>query len=153
VQPSDPFACPTLQSTGLCNPATTLPGQGLRGIGIGNPDGHISARPNQIAAVQMTKSVAQWFSTSSFQTASGQFGNTGYGSLMGPGMQKWDMALAKNTRVGDRVNIQLRAEAFDVFNHPNFAGVDSNMGDGASFGTVNSDHEPRILQLGGKVTF
>jgi hypothetical protein len=153
VQPSDPFACPTLSSTGLCNPATTLPGQGLRGIGIGNPDSHIAARPNQIAAVQMTKSVAQWFSTSSFQTAAGQFGNTGFGSLLGPGMQKWDMALAKNTRIGDRVNIQLRAEAFDVFNHPNFAGVDSNMGDGASFGTVNSDHEPRILQLGGKVTF
>jgi Carboxypeptidase regulatory-like domain/TonB-dependent Receptor Plug Domain len=153
VQPSDPYACPTLQSTGLCNPATTLAGQGLRGIGIGNPDGHISARPNQIAPVQMTKSVAQWFSTSSFQVANGQFGNTGYGSLLGPGMQKWDMALAKNTKVAERINIQLRAEAFDVFNHPNFAGVDSNMGDGASFGTVNSDHEPRILQLGAKVTF
>ena len=152
VQPNDPFACPTLPS-GLCDPATTLPGQGLRGIGIGNPDGHIAARPNQIAAVQKTKSVAQWFSTSSFQPAAGQFGNTGYGSLLGPGLQKWDMALAKNTRIGDRINIQLRAEAFDVFNHPNFDGVDSNMGDGSSFGTVNADHEPRLLQLGGKITF
>jgi hypothetical protein len=152
VQPSDPYACPTLQ-TGLCDPANTLPGQGLRGIGIGNPDGHISARPNQIAPVHMTKSVAQWFSTSSYQTAVGKFGNTSYGSLLGPGMQKWDMALAKNTKVGERVSIQLRAEAFDVFNHPNFSGVDSSIGDGASFGTVNSDHEPRLLQLGGKVTF
>ena len=153
VQSSDPYACPTLQSTGLCDPANTLPGQGLRGIGIGNPDGHIAARPNQIGPVHMTKTVAQWFTTSSYQAAAGSFGNTGYGSLLGPGMQKWDMALAKNTRVGDRVNIQLRAEAFDVFNHPNFSGVDSNINDGASFGTVNSDHEPRILQLGGKVTF
>lgn len=152
VQPSDPYACPTLPS-GLCDPANTLPGQGLRGIGIGNPDSHIAARPNQIAPVHMTKSVAQWFSTSSFQPAVGQFGNVGYGSLLGPGLQKWDMALAKNTKVWEGVNIQLRAEAFDVFNHPNFAGVDSNMGDGASFGTVNSDHEPRILQLGAKVTF
>jgi hypothetical protein len=40
-----------------------------------------------------------------------------------------------------------------VFNHPNFSSVDSNMGDGASFGTVNGDHEPRLLQLGAKVTF
>ena len=153
VQSSDPYACPTLQSTGLCDPANTLPGQGLRGIGIGNPDSHISARPNQIGPVHMTKTVAQWFTTPSYQAAAGSFGNTGYGSLLGPGMQKWDMALAKNTRVGDRVNIQLRAEAFDVFNHPNFSGVDSNINDGTSFGTVNSDHEPRILQLGGKVTF
>jgi hypothetical protein len=63
------------------------------------------------------------------------------------------MALAKNTKAWEGINIQLRAEAFDVFNHPNFAGVDSNMGDGANFGTVNSDHEARILQLGAKVTF
>jgi hypothetical protein len=97
--------------------------------------------------------VAQWFSTSSYQVAAGHFGNTGYGSLVGPGMQKWDMALAKNTKIAEFVNLQLRAEAFDVFNHANFAGVDSNIDDGASFGTLNSDHEPRILQLGAKVTF
>ena len=153
VQSSDPYACPTLASTGQCDPANTLPGQGLRGIGISNPDGHISARPNQIAAVHMTKIVAQWFTTSSYQAAAGSFGNTSYGSLIGPGLQKWDMALAKNTKIGEWINLQLRAEAFDVFNHPNFAGVDSNINDGASFGTVNSDHEPRILQLGGKIVF
>jgi hypothetical protein len=68
-------------------------------------------------------------------------------------MQKWDMALAKNTKIGEYVNLQLRAEAFDVFNHPNFLTVDSSISDGASFGTVNGDHEPRILQLGGKITF
>jgi hypothetical protein len=153
VQASDPFACPTLQSTGGCDPALTLPSQGLRGIGIGNPDGHIAARPNQIAPVHMPRTVAQWFSTSSYQAAAGAFGNTSSGSLYGPGMQKWDMALAKNTSVFERVNIQLRAEAFDVFNHPNFLTVDNSISDGASFGTVNSDHEPRILQLGAKVTF
>ncbi len=63
------------------------------------------------------------------------------------------MALAKNTKVGEYINLQLRAEAFDVFNHPNFLTVDSGLNDGASFGTVNADHEPRILQLGAKVTF
>ncbi|HEY1647433.1 MAG TPA: TonB-dependent receptor [Terracidiphilus sp.] len=159
VQGSDPYACPTLASgpnAGLCdtNPADGfVPGQGLRGIGIGNPDGHIAARPNQVAAIHMTRTPAQWFSPSSFQTAAGHFGNTSSGSLYGPGMQKWDMALAKNTKIGEYVNLQLRAEAFDVFNHPNFLTVDSSISDGASFGTVNGDHEPRILQLGGKITF
>jgi hypothetical protein len=155
VQASDPFACPTL-STGLCdtNPADGyVAGQGLRGLGIGNPDGHIAARPDQIAAVTMTKKPSQWFSTSSYQAAAGHFGNTSNGSLLGPGMQKWDMALAKNTKIGELLSIQLRAEAFDVFNHPNFSGVDSSMADGANFGTINGDHEPRILQLGAKVIF
>jgi hypothetical protein len=155
VQSSDPYACPTLAS-GLCdtNPADGYqPGQGLRGIGIGNPDSHIAARVDQISPVHMTKSVAQWFSTSSYQAAAGHFGNTGAGSLLGPGLQRWDMALAKNTAVFEHVNIQLRAEAFDVFNHPNFSTVDASISDGASFGEVNGDHEPRILQLGAKVTF
>ena len=101
----------------------------------------------------MPRTVAQWFSTSSYQAAAGAFGNTSSGSLYGPGMQKWDMALAKNTSVFERVNIQLSADAFDVFNHPNILTVDNSISDGASFGTVNSDHEPRILQLGAKVTF
>jgi Carboxypeptidase regulatory-like domain/TonB-dependent Receptor Plug Domain len=153
VQASDPYACPTLATSGLCDPSSTLPGQGLRGLGIGTPDSHIAARVDQIAPVQMTKKVAQWFSTSSYQVAAGHFGNTGSGSLLGPGLQRWDMALAKNTKVGEYINIQLRAEAFDVFNHPNFSGVDDSISDGASFGTVNADHEPRILQLGAKVTF
>jgi hypothetical protein len=51
------------------------------------------------------------------------------------------------------VNVQLRAEAFDVFNHPNFLTIDNSISDGAKFGIVNADHEPRILQLGAKVTF
>jgi hypothetical protein len=152
VQATDPYACPTL-SSGLCDPAHTLPGQGLRGIGIGNPDGHIAARPNQIAPVHMTRTVAQWFSTASFSPAVGHFGNTGSGTLLGPGMQKWDLALVKNTKIYGHVGMQLRAEAFDLFNHPNFLTVDNSISDGASFGTVNSDHEPRLLQFGAKVTF
>lgn len=151
VQSVDPFACPT-QSNGLCNPATTLPGQGLRGLGIQNVDGHIAARPNQVSPVQMIRKPSQWFSQSSFQTALGKFGNTSSGSLYGPGMQKWDVALAKNTKITEYANLQLRAEAFDVANHPNFLTIDNNIGDG-TFGKVNADHEPRILQLGAKVTF
>jgi hypothetical protein len=151
VQASDPFACPTT-SAGLCDPASSLPNQGLRGLGIGNPDGDIAARPDTIAAVHMTKKPEQWLSTSSFQAAAGHFGNTGSGSFFGPGMQKWDMALAKNTKIGEYVNLQLRAEAFDVFNHPNFLTVDSSIND-STFGTVNADHEPRILQLGTKISF
>jgi hypothetical protein len=48
--------------------------------------------------------------------------------------------------------LQLRVESFDVFNHPNFQGVGDTLGS-ASFGTVTSDHEPRLLQMGGKITF
>jgi hypothetical protein len=109
----------------------------------------------------MPKTPSQWFSTASYAPAVGQFGSTRVGSLLGPGMDKWDMALAKTTKIGEHVAFQLRVEAFDIFNHPNFSGVDSNIGDAIStangvttgFGTINGDHEPRILQMGGKITF
>ncbi len=135
---------------------------GNGGLGINSGiDGDKSARPMQIAPVTMTRKPAQWFSTSSFSPASGQFGNTSMGSLLGPGTDKWDVALAKNTELGEHVKFQIRVEAFDVFNHANFSSVDSNIGDAIStkngvtsgFGTINGDHEPRILQMGGKITF
>ena len=134
---------------------------GNNGLGINIVDGDKAARPNQIAPVTMTRKPAQWFSTSSYAPAVGQFGTTRTGSLYGPGMDKWDMALAKTTKIGEHLGFQLRVEAFDVFNHPNFSGVDSNIGDAIStangvtsgFGTINGDHEPRILQMGGKITF
>jgi hypothetical protein len=148
TQSTDPFACSTDSTTGLCS-ASSPAGTGLRGLGI---SAYGVARPNQVAPVVMTKKPSNWFSTSSFQRASGAFGNVGSGSMLGPGFQKWDIALAKNTKIGERVNVQVRVESFDVFNHPNFWAVGTTMG-GTSFGSVTSDHEPRLLQMGGKVTF
>jgi hypothetical protein len=155
VQATDPFACPTIASgpsAGLCDPAKSLPNQGLRGLGIGSPDSHIAARPDQVAKVNMTRKPGQWFTQSSYAPAVGHFGNVSSGSLLGPGMQKWDLALVKNTKIYGPVGMQLRAEAFDLFNHPNFLTVDNGYSD-TTFGMVNSDHEPRLLQFGAKVTF
>ncbi|MGD0939227.1 MAG: carboxypeptidase regulatory-like domain-containing protein [Terracidiphilus sp.] len=150
TQTGDPFQCPTDSTTGLC--LTTSPaGTGLRGLGIAS---YGSARPNQVAPVKMIKNpgAAGWFSTSSFAPATGAWGNLGTGTILGPDFQKWDIALAKNTKIGELVNVQLRVESFDVFNHPNFGSIGTSLGS-SHFGQVTSDHEPRLLQMGGKITF
>jgi hypothetical protein len=49
------------------------------------------------------------------------YGNLGRGSLVGPTYKQWDLALYKNTAISERVKIQLRAEIFNVLNHPNFS--------------------------------
>jgi hypothetical protein len=49
------------------------------------------------------------------------FGNMGRNSLRGPAYKQWDLAIHKNTAIGERVNLQIRAEFFNVLNHPNFA--------------------------------
>ncbi|MBZ5628045.1 MAG: TonB-dependent receptor [Acidobacteriia bacterium] len=49
------------------------------------------------------------------------FGNLGRNALRGPSFHQWDVALHKDTHLGEKAVLQLRAEFFNVLNHPNFA--------------------------------
>ncbi len=49
------------------------------------------------------------------------FGNERRNSLVGPAYKNWDFALYKDTAITERLNFQLRAEFFNILNHPNFA--------------------------------
>jgi len=49
------------------------------------------------------------------------YGNLGRNSLVGPTYKQWDLALYKNTAISERVKVQLRAEFFNLLNHPNFS--------------------------------
>ncbi len=49
------------------------------------------------------------------------YGDLGRNSLVGPTYKQWDFALYKDTAVTERVKVQLRAEFFNLLNHPNFS--------------------------------
>ncbi|HEY5175591.1 MAG TPA: hypothetical protein VII95_08515, partial [Terriglobales bacterium] len=49
------------------------------------------------------------------------FGNLGRNSLIGPSFKEFNFSVFKDTPITERVNLQLRAEFFNLFNHPNFA--------------------------------
>jgi len=49
------------------------------------------------------------------------FGSLGRNSLRGPSFQEFNFSVFKNTAITERVTLQLRAEFFNLFNHPNFA--------------------------------
>jgi hypothetical protein len=117
-------------------------------VGLGMPGG----RPDQVSAVHMTKKLAQWFTPASFTQALYHFGTEGSNSMLGPGLQDWDLAAIKNLKFFDRYSFQLRGEFFNAFNHENFSGVDTNLSDG-SFGQVTSGHVPRRIQIGAKFNF
>ncbi|HEV2698875.1 MAG TPA: TonB-dependent receptor [Terriglobales bacterium] len=55
------------------------------------------------------------------QPGTRHYGNLGRNSLSGPTYKQWDLAIYKNTAITEHVNMQLRAEFFNVLNHPNFA--------------------------------
>ncbi|HEV3306326.1 MAG TPA: TonB-dependent receptor [Candidatus Sulfotelmatobacter sp.] len=49
------------------------------------------------------------------------FGNEGRDSLRGPAFKEWNFALYKTTAITERLSMQLRADFFNILNHPNFA--------------------------------
>ncbi len=88
----------------------------------------------------------------------------------GPGINNWDMALQKNVPVGERMKFMIRAEAFNIFNHPSFTAMDlalpfdtsSSCGTNcgllksattSTFGQVNAERGARKLQLSARFTF
>jgi hypothetical protein len=73
-----------------------------------------------------------------------------------PGAENMDMSLFKNFNLSKRnegIRLQFRAEAFNVFNHPQFQGPDTIVGD-SNFGVITSTvNSPRQLQLALKLYF
>ena len=48
------------------------------------------------------------------------FGNLGRNVVIGPGVANLDLNIAKVTKISERLNLEIRADASDLFNHPNF---------------------------------
>lgn len=97
-----------------------------------------------------------YFNTSLFtENALGTPGNVPRRFFYGPGLDNYDMAITKNIPVGESKSLQIRVEAFNVFNHTQFFGsqtVDGNIST-ATFGQVVSADPPRLIQLGAKLFF
>jgi hypothetical protein len=82
------------------------------------------------------------------------FGNSGIGSVLGPGQHNWDMAILKTTKVTEGTSIQFRAEFFNVWNHAQFGFVGNNVNAPATFGTITQTVvPPRVVQFGLKFLF
>ena len=105
-------------------------------------------------------------------------GNIGLGEgrnpFIGPGINNTDLSLQKTVAVRERLSLQLRLDAFNAFNHPQFTGINSNIvfksitgGNTLSnianlfdpvnnqngFGSVSGARDPRILQTALRVVF
>ncbi|HEV2275884.1 MAG TPA: hypothetical protein VGR96_17060, partial [Acidobacteriaceae bacterium] len=93
------------------------------------------------------------FNTACFASpAPSYFGTSSRGALYGPGRDNWDMGLAKQIPLIDRMNLELRGEFFNVWNHTNFGLPDSNTGD-VTFGRVSTAADPRLIQVAGRLTW
>jgi len=87
--------------------------------------------------------------------ALGTEGTTRRGQLHGPGFWNLDMSLQKETAITERIKIALSADAFNIFNHANFARPTASFSS-SNFGRVTAvtgSAPARIIQLGAKFIF
>jgi len=99
------------------------------------------------------RTVERWFDTTAVAAPPAlTFGNSGRALLTGPGVANWDMSLLKNTSLGESVNLQFRAESFNVFNRANFEEPSRALG-APGFGVISIARAARTMQLGLKLTF
>ena len=76
--------------------------------------------------------------------------------LRAHGVNNWNLAVAKTTRVGDRVNLTFRIEAFNLFNRVQFGPPNTQASTAANntFGQVTTQaNQPRLMQLAFRMTF
>jgi hypothetical protein len=85
----------------------------------GNPLGQWISNP-QVLSVPCTLTATSATKAPTCVPGTLTFGNVGRNSVYGPGFSNMDLSLAKNTKLTEKLNLQLRADAFDVFNHPNY---------------------------------
>ena len=121
---------------------------------------------NQVAAVSYPKGINvgnPWFSQASFAQPTGvAFGTTGRNPFSGPGLFILNASLFKNFRIRERIGIEIRGEAFNITNTPEFSNpstsitsstygyVTGTIGSGTG---VNGTGGGRALQLGVKLSF
>jgi hypothetical protein len=103
---------------------------------------NISGNPND-----GPKTSQQWFSTSVFSLpALYTFGNAPRNAVIGPGLQEFDLSLQKDIQLPEAAKLQFRAEAYNLFNHPNF-NIPSRTAFTANFGSISSAQDARQLSL------
>ena len=117
-----------------------------------------TVRPDVTGPVRIVGSVDQWFDPSTF-VAVDRFGTLGRNAVTGPAFHNVDASVIKNIRPGAGMSLQLRVDAFDVFNHPNF-GPPGNIVGTPGFGRITRTRLPtgeagssRQIQLAARLSF
>ena len=134
--PLNPFYIATdFANTGTPNRPNVVPGQS------------VSLPPGQ-------RTAQHWFNTNAFSDpAPYTYGNAGRDIIPGPGNEVVDLSLHRRIRIGERAGLEIRAESFNILNHPNW-GIPGPYPDlGPFFGAILSSGNPRRFQFAVRADF
>jgi hypothetical protein len=122
-----------------------------------NTNGAGNSRPDVVGDPELPsseRSLSRWFNVNAFARPTDiRFGNLGRNTLTGPGRVNFDASLIKDFPFTERLRLQFRAEAFNVFNTPQFGQPNASIG-AANAGTITSTvGNPRQIQLALRIVF
>lgn len=152
-------------NTGLPLNVTTT-GLDPGGVGVVSSASVSSGRPDQVTDPNHTGTTPihnrlHWFNINAFTAVpNGQIrgGDAARNVVQGPGWWRVDTGLFKNVNFTERLHLQLRGEAFNLFNHTNpdtisTASLISTSGFSSTAGNITGYRDKRILQIGAKLVF
>jgi len=143
----------TFQSFGD-NALVQVQNNGVNSVSIDLPNYNPSLGPLNVNRNPRNNPFA--FNTKLFSpNALGTFGNSSRRFFYGPGIDNYDMALRKTTRITESASLEFRFETFNTFNHAQFDGaasVDGNRDD-ATFGQILKSQPGRVSQIALKLNF
>jgi Carboxypeptidase regulatory-like domain/TonB-dependent Receptor Plug Domain len=144
--------------------------------GLSETNSGLALRPDQVPGTSTNgkktwkNNVApnqQWFNTSAFScpgtttgvscgtfTAAsyGLYGNAQTGIIRGPGQELFSTSLYKTFSIWEKAQLEIRAEAFNTFNHTNPSNPNTTLGN-ANYGKITSASDPRFLEFAARLKF
>ncbi|HEX9119057.1 MAG TPA: TonB-dependent receptor [Terriglobales bacterium] len=161
-------------TTGATFIASSVGGLSSTGVASGCAVGNVGFLTNGASGAPFALGYLAKNSAAGFiQAGAGALTNTGRNNITSPGRNNFDMSLFKDTKLTERVTIQVRAESNNVFNHRQFsfsnpgvfsiAGIDDSAINAEGFVDANGNPDfrnpkqlnggSRTMQLGLKVIF
>lgn len=123
-----------------------------------------SLYPNRIGSGKVSNpTLARWFDPTAFTDPTNggttpSFGDSGRNILRGPRQVNVDLSMGKSFRIREGMNLEVRADSYNVFNHPQFNNPDNNILSGTA-GQITSSQGAnafgpgRIFQMGARFSF
>jgi hypothetical protein len=144
------------QISAVVSKASGFPRDAAVGADVPNT-GAQTYRPNLVSGQDPNdgpRTIEQWFNTAAFsRPVAFTYGNAGRNIVRGPGILSTDLSVIRNVLFGGTRSLQLRLEAFNLFNQPIWNDPDMNMSS-ATYGRIITTRSPmRELQLGVKFSF
>jgi Carboxypeptidase regulatory-like domain len=140
---------------------------GVTGANICSAIPNCSVRPNLVGSIdypatQTTQTsglgTIQWLNPANYAindltgTSVATFGNLQHNGVFGPGRDNWNLSMFKDFAFTERLHFELRADTFNIWNHPQMNSINSTVGD-PNFGKATSAWGQRAFQVGAKMSF